>query len=504
MKSKARNAKGAKKSSNSVAHDSKEAKQDGPANNLQPSPQKQNPSGSHYQQQNSNPAKTTADDQDADSRSMRSPEGSASLHHSTQNSNKDLSNTTNGTDAHSGYRRILAKVAVTTSMETEFIGALDSDLAEHADQEGQPNSSSESDDVDYEDMDIYDEQVDGADSEDFDALGAYEHDDFLSSQEAILMELRREQVEFEENVRQLQQQLQRQASLFPLSVEEKADMDKQGCTLCSEPKSCLCLERYGWVWRPAIVEALATAAAAIANFSVRQSRGTLHMNDGESFLQRAFQYSEFLPRSKRLVARPRAHHQQGSAQPTLSSHAGGEGAPFFYSNSTNATVNIDDAGGQTAPIRHMYRGTTPPLPAVVYPLPPDAPYRFRRKSSEFLEPVGEFHEFQSAEGNSRQVLLHVWPPSSLDAPLLQKLEACCRDFQENDVVRGHSGDGFLNGWRPPWKQAHQTGVLRFGHWRVRAPAGQGSRLYPPFQTPLTLAAGRGSVLGSNLSVGGQP
>lgn len=75
------------------------------------------------------------------------------------------------------------------------------------------------------------------------------------------------------------------------------------------------------------------------------------------------------------------------------------------------------------------------------------------------------------------MLLHVWPPSSLDITLLQKLEQACKDFQEHEVVRGHSGDGFLNGWRPSWKEPQQTGVLRFGHWRVRAPADHGTDLY---------------------------
>ena len=46
----------------------------------------------------------------------------------------------------------------------------------------------------------------------------------------------------------------------------------------------------------------------------------------------------------------------------------------------------------------------------MYPLPPNSPYTFRRRASEYLEPVGEFQEFQSAEGNSRQVLMHAGPP----------------------------------------------------------------------------------------------
>lgn len=150
--------------------------------------------------------------------------------------------------------------------------------------------------------------------------------------------------------------------------------------------------------------------------------------------------------------------------------------PWFSTINALSVGDGRSSASQGIPIRHLYSSTRT-LPPVRHPLPPDSPYKFRRKKSEFLEPVGEFQEFQSAEGSSRQVLLHVWPPSNLDAPLLQKLEACCKEFQDKDIVRGHSGDGFLNGWRPSWKQAHQTGVLRFGHWRVRAPAGQGTHLY---------------------------
>jgi len=149
----------------------------------------------------------------------------------------------------------------------------------------------------------------------------------------------------------------------------------------------------------------------------------------------------------------------------------------------SAQINASSIGNrsssQSTPIRHLYRGSAP-TPAVRHPLPPDSPYKFRQKSSEYLEPVGEFQEFQSAEGGSRQVLLHVWPPSSGDLPLLQKLEACCKEFQENDIVRGHSGDGFSKGWRPSWKQSQKTGILRFGHWRVRASADPGSHLYVSF------------------------
>ncbi|KAF9942944.1 hypothetical protein BGZ67_009403 [Mortierella alpina] len=438
-----------------------------------------------------------------------------------------------------------------TSMETEYIEALYSNLSSmdasavpvkevksgmHFEQqppgEMPPNSSSESDGLDYEDADSYDDHGDDGDCEDFDEeLDVYEHDEFLSSQEAILMELRREQVEFEENVRQLQQQLQRQGSLLPQASNEAADFedmahcdvysDNEGelaspveepypslmghhlpafnqqtagyvCELCSEPRSTLCLEKQGWAWRPLVIEALATAAAAIANFSVRQHPGMEDEEDGDLSLQSTFRHSEFLQRPAVVSARSSKNLQHAQATDS------GRG-PAINSHTAGLTL-----GGQETlepvPIRHMYRGTTPPPPAILYPLPPNAPYKFGRKASEFLEPVGEFHEFQSAEGNSRQVLLHVWPPSSLDTALLQKLEACCRDFQDNDIVRGHSGDGFLNGWRPSWKQPHQTGVLRFGHWRVKAPVEQGLHLYPPFQTPLTLAAGGGSVLGSTVNM----
>ncbi|CAO3565811.1 unnamed protein product [Mortierella alpina] len=438
-------------------------------------------------------------------------------------------------------------------METEYIEALYSNLSNmdasavsvkqvqgrmHFGQqhpgEFPPNSSSESDDLDYEDADSYDDHGDDGDCEDFDEeLDVYEHDEFLSSQEAILMELRREQVEFEENVRQLQQQLQRQGSLLPQSsnadykdmtpcdvytvnegelanpVEEPyhSHLDHHlpafnqqtagyVCELCGEPKSTLCLERQGWAWRPLIIEALATAAAAIASFSVRQHPGMEDEEGGILSLQRAFRHSEFLQRPAVVSARSSKSLQH--AKITVN----GQG-PTINSHTVGRTLGEQETL-EPVPIRHMYRGTTPPPPAILYPLPPNAPYKFGRKTSEFLEPVGEFHEFQSAEGNSRQVLLHVWPPSSLDTALLKKLEACCRDFQDNDIVRGHSGDGFLNGWRPSWKQPHQTGVLRFGHWRVKAPVEQGSHLYPPFQTPLTLAAGGGSVLGSTVNMNVSP
>ncbi|KAG0018443.1 hypothetical protein BGZ80_007168 [Entomortierella chlamydospora] len=252
----------------------------------------------------------------------------------------------------------------TTSMETEFIEALYSDLSRrtscspsinanptldtaytvHSDLDLPPHSSSESDDIDYEDMESYDEdRGEDGDCEDFDDdLDVYEHDDFLSSQEAILMELRREQVEFEENVRQLQQQLQRQGSLLPLSSNDGDEfesiaqsnvysdhIDVTGdsnniaheidggkiehgiggaigvfpgsnytCNSCKDPKSSLCLENYGSIWRIAIIEALATAAATIASFNAYQYQQDQDRNDQSSIDQTKFRYFEFLPRPR--------------------------------------------------------------------------------------------------------------------------------------------------------------------------------------------------------------
>jgi hypothetical protein len=148
---------------------------------------------------------------------------------------------------------------------------------------------------------------------------------------------------------------------------------------------------------------------------------------------------------------------------------------LYKSLSHPQKIRADSVGNGLMGYREFSDEESPNQP--LYPLPPNSPYTFRRKTSEHLEPVGEFQEFQSAEGNSRQVLMHVWPPSELDTALLKKLESCCRDFQENEIVRGHSGDGFLNGWRPSWKQPNRTGILRFGHWRVRAPDGTGEQLY---------------------------
>ncbi|KAF9097228.1 hypothetical protein BGX23_009476 [Mortierella sp. AD031] len=452
---------------------------------------------------------------------------------------------------HSDLPQSERRLAPTTSMETEYIEALYAELSHqdsnplaislnhthdslfsHLAQLGDlpPNSSSESGDIEFDDIDSYDEQGVDGDCEDFeDDLDVYEHDDFLSSQEAILLELRREQVEFEENVRQLQQQLQRQGSLLPSSSSnDGVDYEHVGqtsaypgapkqntntidtststlsseahkgqlrighnCQLCVEPKSNFCLGKYGWYWRPIIIEALATAAAAIAIFNSRPVDPT----QGSS-LQQPYRFSEFLPRpNSQPILLP-----QELGQPSDGSGIYNGRLPYFNSVSAVSTPKGQHPTTPSVPISHMYRGTTPPPPAVVYPLPPNSSYKFGRKSSEFLEPVGETHEFQSAEGNSRQVLLHVWPPDEMDTSLLQKLEACCREFQNKDVVRGHSGDGFLNGWRPSWREPQQTGVLRFGHWRVRAPPEQGGHLYPPFQTPLTLAAGGGSVLGSSVNL----
>jgi len=150
---------------------------------------------------------------------------------------------------------------------------------------------------------------------------------------------------------------------------------------------------------------------------------------------------------------------------------------FFHSVRHSQESRTSSIGDELRSQEVFSDGRFPGSGHATYPLPPNSPYTFRRKSSEYLEPVGEFQEFQSAEGNSRQVLMHVWPPSELDAALLKKLEACCRDFQENEIVRGHSGDGFLNGWRPSWIQQNRTGVMRFGHWRVRAPDNSEEQLY---------------------------
>ncbi|KAF9571602.1 hypothetical protein EC968_000340 [Mortierella alpina] len=305
----------------------------------------------------------------------------------------------------SGLSKAERRFMSSTSMETEYIEALYSNLSKmddstvpvqqvqsrmHFVQQQQPgdmppNSSSESDGLDYEDADSYDDHGEDGDCEDFDeGLDVYEHDEFLSSQEAILMELRREQVEFEENVRQLQQQLQRQGSLLPQSSNEAADFEKMAHC---DPSS----DYEGEVASP--VE--------------------------EPYLSHTDHHlpAEFLQRSAVVSGRSSRKLQHAQAE-------GSGRGPAVNSHTAGLTVGGQDTL-EPVPIRHMYRGTTPPPPAIIYPLPPNAPYKFGRKASEFLEPVGEFHEFQSAEGNSRQ---------------------------------------------------------------------------PPFQTPLTLAAGGGSVLGSTVNM----
>ncbi|KAG0345030.1 hypothetical protein BG005_001498 [Podila minutissima] len=372
------------------------------------------------------------------------------------------------------------RAPTTTSMETEYIEELYSKMSMQ-EAVSEPHSDSRIDfDLDDDDDNYIDcsEDADGEYDDHKDDDHQIHGDISNSTQNTILMELQREHLEFEENVRQLQQHLRQQSSLetfeegfssddnlsegsigspFPSNNLNSYDMDyfletTGMCARCVDPKPTLCLETYGRFWRPFIVRAMATAAAAIAQY---------HDIHGTRFKKAPF--SNFLPRSQLDIQ---------------------------AANKSNLTL--------TNGVRSQ---ENPPQSNTRYPLPPDATYKFGRKGSEYLEPVGEFHEFQSAEGNSRQVLLHVWPPSSLDITLLQKLEQACKDFQEHEVVRGHSGDGFLNGWRPSWKEPQQTGVLRFGHWRVRAPADHGTDLYAPFQTPLTLAAAGGSVLGPSVVVG---
>lgn len=370
--------------------------------------------------------------------------------------------------------------------------------------EGDHNSSSES--ADYEDIDSSEDHRD-AQSEEFDGdIDTNDHEDFISFPEAIPMEMKRDQhfrwrgLGVSQSVDDKSRESQVDAdptdstasttqrchdatrSSAPINIGSRLE-----CTVCTDPKPMLCLDNRGWIWRPLIIEALATAAATIANLYALQ-----HHSDGAGSLsQNSFRHGDFLPKRKWSLVTQDPATQQDS---TRSNYAREDRASLTIDS--DIVTGICPLPNKVGPIRHFYQDSSPTHLAVYHPLPPNSPYRFRQKTSEFLEPVGELHEFQSAERSSRQVLLHVWPPSSSDMSLLQKLEACCRDFQENDIVRGHSGDGFLSGWRPSWKQPEQTGILRFGHWRVRAPAGQGTHLYPPFQTPLTLAAGGGSVLKS--------
>ncbi|KAF9421782.1 hypothetical protein BGZ76_003937 [Entomortierella beljakovae] len=236
-----------------------------------------------------------------------------------------------------------------TSMETEFIEALYPELFNDS---SIPHvlhhdlSSSGSDDIDFEGLEI-DEEAYGTNSEDGDNeidgdLGIYDHDDFLSSQEAILLELRREQVEFEENVRQLQEQLQRQGSLLPLlsngindsdvtsrerlysgrpvmtshvdnersafdgdeqhlhfkddSIRQSHSRSTHVCGLCTEPKSNLCLGKYGEILRPVIIKALATAAAVIAKFHATQNAHAQSSTEDKTIQIQSSRYQEFIPK----------------------------------------------------------------------------------------------------------------------------------------------------------------------------------------------------------------
>ncbi|KAF8936562.1 hypothetical protein BGZ58_004024 [Dissophora ornata] len=344
MKSKTRNSKGSKKAPNGVVHGSKDSNTDGPTNVPHVSSRDQDHLGGHPPP---SMMPTTTENRETPLvlayNQVPPRNSSVAIRHVGHGVHASSSGALDGAAGGVEHDRSDRRVAPTTSMETEYIEALYSDLSGNGSlEELPPSSSSESDDIDYEDMDSYGDQGDEGDCEDFeDALGVYEHDDFLSSPEAIFLELRREQVEFEENVRQLQQQLQRQGSLLPLSTEEGADLDKHSCNLCSDP------------------------------------------------------------------------------------------------NITDAATSGDDPTVQTLPIRHMYRGTTPPPSAVLYPLPLDSPYRFGRKSSELLEPVGEFHEFQSAEGNSRQChgpqSLHL--ESSTQGRLLRLIRAIQK--VEKEIIAGH-------------------------------------------------------------------
>ncbi|KAG0028900.1 hypothetical protein BGZ81_004298 [Podila clonocystis] len=311
------------------------------------------------------------------------------------------------------------RALTTTSMETEYIEEFYSKMSMQEDV-SEPHSDSR---IDFDLDDDEDNYIDCSD----DADGEYDdHDDddhhiqgdiSNSTQNTILMELQREHLEFEENVRQLQQQLRQQSSLetfeegfssddnlseesigstFPNNDLNSYDMDyfletTGMCARCVDPKPTLCLETYGRFWRPFIVHAMATAAAAIAQY--HDIHGTR--------LEKGSPFSNFVPR------------------PHLDIQA---------ANNSNIAVTNGVRSQENLPLSNTR-----------YPLPSDAPYKFGRKGSEYLEPVGEFHEFQSAEGNSRQVLLHVWPPSSLDITLLQKLEQACKDFQEHEVVRDLRG-----------------------------------------------------------------
>ncbi|KAF9111550.1 hypothetical protein BGX27_004772 [Mortierella sp. AM989] len=336
MKSKAKNSKLPRKSSNGTSQKQNNPGMDNAMKAIQSTLQDESQSGTGAR---------------AKHQSLNSKSNKA-LHYNCQNRRETLSPTPNPTSNGHEYPRFDPKPLI-TSMETEYIEALYSDLSGrnlhdsvyngHSDFDLPPHSSSESDDIGYEDMESYEgDQGEEGDCKDFDDdLDVYKHDDFLSSQEAILMELRREQVEFEENVRQLQQQLQRQGSLHPLTSNDGGECKdiSQGdvysnkigttgknnndlendarsvkvddsiatkihagsmrpCSFCIDPKSSLCLEKYGSFWRPVIIEAMATAAAAIANFNARQ------YNESQGKDSVAFQYNEFLPKAKQSLAYP--------------------------------------------------------------------------------------------------------------------------------------------------------------------------------------------------------
>lgn len=211
------------------------------------------------------------------------------------------------------------RVPTTTSMETEYIEELYSKMSMQEDV-NEPHSGSRIDfDLDDDD-DNYIDCSDDADGEydDHDENDHHIHGDISNStQNTILMELQREHLEFEENVRQLQRQLRQQSSLetfeegfssddnlsegsigspFPSNDLNSYDMDyfletTGMCARCVDPKPTLCLETYGRFWRPFIVRAMATAAAAIAQY--HDIQGTRH-EKGDPF-------SNFLPRPQQDI-----------------------------------------------------------------------------------------------------------------------------------------------------------------------------------------------------------
>lgn len=195
-------------------------------------------------------------------------------------------------------------------METEYIEELYSKMSMLEDRE--PLSNSRIDfDLDDDD-DNYIDCSDEADEYDDHDEDDHHHGDISNStQNTILMELQREHLEFEENVRQLQQQLRQQSSLEPFEEGFSSDDNSDGsignpfpsnnlnsydmdyflettgiCARCIDPKPTLCLETYGRFWRPFIVRAMATAAAAIAQY--HDIHGTRQEKDSP--------FSNFLPR----------------------------------------------------------------------------------------------------------------------------------------------------------------------------------------------------------------